>query len=239
MKTITKNIGLYSVGTVFFIEVTDIKNDGDTSIANVEVAVDVPEGVTWNSGNFPQGAYDTGTDKWLVGTLLSGANLTATFGYEVTDDTKGPFSFTFTITSPTSCTGCNTERQFCVVIEGVACSAASICSGWPTTEQIAYYEGTDTVYVKAYKITQDDVTAGANYDFTDLPVVSTDVIRIEGNTKYLAGGDTQIALINSAGNFESGATSWTIPTGSAWDDEDPTWTMRIKVYYIKRAESRT
>ena len=127
MKTTTKQIGVYTEGTIFCIEVTDIKNEGTESVADVEIQVSVPDGVDYSSGNFPQGAYDPNTDKWLVGTLLPGADLTATFCYVVTDSTKGPYTFNFTISSPESCAGCDENGQFCVIVEGMSCFDVRAC----------------------------------------------------------------------------------------------------------------
>ena len=238
------NIGLYKNGTLFCIEVTNVKNTGTESVADVAVVVTVPEGVAFNSGNFPQGAYDTGTDTWNVGTLLPGADLTAMFCYEVTDSTKGDYSFIFTISSPNSCEGCDDERQFCVIVTGTSCADVASCMiEWPETEQAMYVEGVDQVYAKTYMITQADVTAGNVHILTDLPMASRDVVRVEGNAKYLVGGGfirvDEYPASSGGVTFLTDATHWTIATSTDWDDNDPNWILRVKIYYKKQVASLT
>lgn len=137
MITVTKEIGLYKNGDQICVEVTKIQNNSDEAISNVEVAVNVPAGLEYSQGSFPQGAYDTINDKWLVGTLAAGADLIATFCFTITDQTKGDYTITFTISAPEACAECDSSRQFCVVLTGTSCSDFLECGSldYSTTEQ--------------------------------------------------------------------------------------------------------
>lgn len=230
MKTTTKNIGLYKIGTVFCIEVTDIKNTGTEAIPNTEVAVTVPDGVTYSTGNYPQGAYDTGSDKWLVGTLLAGANLTATFCFEVTDDTKGPYSFVFTISSDDTCADCDSNRQFCVIVEGTACADVQTCSECVEDEQFAYNEGEDAVYKRCLYYTHDFISNG-NLELTELPITTTDVIKYWGSIKY----DDFPVTVRPIDTILEGDTYWEISDSSSFLPEAAPIAVRLTIYYKKQA----
>lgn len=235
MKTTTKNIGLYKVGTLFCIEVTDVKNDGTEDVADVEVAVDVPEGVKYNSGSFPQGAYDSLTDKWLVGTLQAGANLTASFCYEVTDQTKGPFVFTFSISSPNSCANCDTDRQFCVIVEGTSCADVQACGECSESELLAYMEGSDPVYKRCLLYTYDP---GAGlYEMTEFPIISTDIIKWDATIKYFTLGIGITETLDEQITAQAAGTYWTI--GDANAPEVSSMEVRITVYYKKQPATQS
>lgn len=185
MKTTIKQIGVYTEGTIFCIEITDIKNEGTESVADVEIQVTVPDGVDYSSGNFPQGAYDTGTDKWLVGTMLPGADLTATFCYVVTDSTKGPYTFNFTISSPVSCAGCDENNQFCVIVEGMSCGDVRACEVGYSFDEVntARKWFSKDIYKKSFAMADG---TGANQDIA-LNIVDIDEV-VKGEERSFSAG---------------------------------------------------
>lgn len=137
MKTTTQNIGLYGIGTEFCIHLDNIGNDSDENIHNVAINVKVPSGVAYSKSNLQQGSYDPVRSTWDVGTLIKKSDIVGTMCFTVTDDTKGPFTFTFDIGTTGGCKGCDDDAMFCVTAEGVSCKDAAKCVGssfYTTTE---------------------------------------------------------------------------------------------------------
>ena len=210
MITVTKEIGLYKNGDQICVEVTKIQNNSDEAISNVEVAVDVPAGLEYSQGSFPQGAYDTINDKWLVGTLAAGADLIATFCFTITDQTKGDYTITFTISAPEACAECDSSRQFCVVLTGTSCSDFLECGSldYSTTEQDTGIKDVDgkAIYQRTWYFATPDVSETET--LTGLtPDEVTRIIRLEATYVNSSGYPT---LLTASPSASSGTNPYTV-----------------------------
>ena len=85
-----------NLGTQVLFTVT-ATNDGPDNATNVTIADALPAGTTFVSSNPSQGAYDSGTGVWTVGTIANAAN--ATLEITATVDTAGTKTNTAQIAS--------------------------------------------------------------------------------------------------------------------------------------------
>lgn len=121
MATKPANIGVYQNGSQFTVNVDFVKNAGPDTAVGVVVDVTIPDGIEYASSSLSQGTFNSGTNKWSVGSLLAGQSVSATFTFTVTDDCEGPYSIVFDVSTTGGCDGCLTNNQLCIVTSGFSC----------------------------------------------------------------------------------------------------------------------
>lgn len=231
MKTIRQNIGIYGVGTEFCVHVDNIGTDGEENVHDVEISVEVPDGVQFSKSNLQQGSYDPVTSKWNVGTIIKGTSIVGTLCFEVTDDTKGPFTFTFNISTNTQCQGCTPDSQFCVIAEGIACTEVAKCANggyYSTAEQETGridIHG-DPIFSRTWEFTGTITTP---QPLTGLiPDTTKRILDVRGS--YKIGDDYGFGPFSVKQNAAGTATPFDVETTPAQADD-----IIVTVYYTKLA----
>lgn len=125
----TQNIGYAQINNTYTIEVDLVANLNNNLVGGVVVALTVPGGVTVDSTSLPKGAYNGGTKKWEVGTLLPGESLTGTFTFRITDDSLIPYAHVFDLSAQTGCIACFADESLEVTVVGVSCANVKSCLG--------------------------------------------------------------------------------------------------------------
>lgn len=131
MSTQTREvyIGDYEVGTTILIPVNFVKNSGDNIATGVEVEVDYPATLSYNSGStaLDQGSYSDVTKIWSIGSLLSNQSVAAVFAFDVVDDCHDSYTITFTVSTQSGCDSCLNDNELCVTTVGSSCCLSSGC----------------------------------------------------------------------------------------------------------------
>lgn len=144
MSTQTKEvyIGDYEVGTTILIPVDFVKNSGSNIATGVEVEVDYPATLSYNSGStaLDQGSYSDITKIWSIGSLLQAQSVAAVFAFDIVDDCESSYTITFTVSTQSGCDSCLNDNELCVTTTGSSCCLSAGCRDWAidTVTDLAY-----------------------------------------------------------------------------------------------------
>jgi hypothetical protein len=107
----------------------EVFNSGTASLTNVEVAINIPAGLTVLSNTPSQGSYAAGV--WNVGTLTTSQNAdnpeTLELCFTVTDDSLSPFTITATLTHDDMPDDVDSDNVATREIAGFRCSEFAPC----------------------------------------------------------------------------------------------------------------
>lgn len=131
MSTNTKSIdiGLICVGSEICIPIENVNNKSTSSVTNVYVDVDIPNGLLYKSHSMGQGSYDSSTKRWTIGTMHPQQILQGQICFTVVEDCLEPYVFTFTVNSQDGCEDaeCFEDNIWCVNANGWSCCELKKC----------------------------------------------------------------------------------------------------------------
>lgn len=116
MKIVT--LPLIATGQLIEVPITDVLVTNNA--INFYIEFSIPAGVTYDSSSLPKGSYDSGTNRWNVGSVTAGELLQGLLYFTVTDDSKAPFEFVLT-------TSHSATYEPCIKITGPTCYQLQPC----------------------------------------------------------------------------------------------------------------
>lgn len=231
MSTKTAYIGTYQNGSQFTINVDFVKNAGPDTAIGVVVDVTIPDGVSYASSSLSQGTYNSGTNKWSVGSLLAGQSVSATFTFTVTDDCEGPYSITFDVTTTGGCDSCISNNSLCIVTSGFSC--CDDCDDKIQTiredttlllsdEGTILADGTDNEILITLPSPASAYSEGRGKKYVFKAVDTTNQIRVYTPSGKIVGDESLAAAdnvqgVNLAGDkitLQSDGTNWYMISGT-------------------------
>ena len=207
LQTIKQNIGYFTVGTVFCVDLTGdyaIKNSGPGFAQNVIATITYPAAIRFSPGasSVSKGVLNETTSKWSLGSLFANEYGEGSFCFEVIDDCLAPFNITFTVASD-ACE-CNIENNsICINANGVSCCNVQDCFGSLSIQTI-----TDETY--QHLITDDILLIDASLNTVDITLTSPASMISAGYYKSV-----KIKVIDL-----SNAVTITTPSGKIVDNTD-------------------
>jgi uncharacterized repeat protein (TIGR01451 family) len=106
-------------------------NSSDINATNVEVLVELPDGLECQSGTASQGTFDCVTGIWDIGTLtpLQDENnpVTLDICYTILDDSLAPYQIPYTITCEECPDPVPDNNDGIRIIEGTPCTSVQTC----------------------------------------------------------------------------------------------------------------
>jgi uncharacterized repeat protein (TIGR01451 family) len=121
--TVTKTYehNLIFIGQVICVPIEKVTNTSGVTATDVIVKLDkIPDGLTYTSSNLPRGEFDTNSRIWTIGSMSPQEELTGLLCFEVTDDSKAPFQFNFTVGLSDYCETCENPNAYCVTVKGLS-----------------------------------------------------------------------------------------------------------------------
>ena len=133
MPTNTHNLGLFTIGDTFCIDIDNIaipgvRNNGPGIAQNVRVTLTIPAGIELvvDGSTVSKGIFSDITGIWSVGSLIKNEVATGSFCFEVIDDCDSPFIIEFNVDSD-ACECTISNNSFTVVASGISCCAMNNC----------------------------------------------------------------------------------------------------------------
>ena len=121
--TKTYEHNLIFIGQTLCVPIENVSNDSGVTATDVIVKLDkIPDGLTYMSSNLPRGEFDENSRIWTIGSMSPGEVLTGLLCFDVTDDSKAPYQFNFTVGLSDYCETCEEPNSYCVIVKGLTCT---------------------------------------------------------------------------------------------------------------------
>ncbi|MCA9397880.1 hypothetical protein KC573_03545 [candidate division WWE3 bacterium] len=110
-----------SPGDLICTPIDSVFNSSGTTVDDVKVVIDVPDGVVFDSYNVTQGLYNSLNNEWQIGTMRVNQTVSGVICWRVTDDCLAPYKFDLIAVSAggSLCIGEEDLNSGCIVVKGL------------------------------------------------------------------------------------------------------------------------